>query len=157
MVKALLFDFSRVILFPNGPDPVESLNGKYRELMEQGEFDFFEHFRLNEELMDFIYKLQDDYEVYLFTSETIQEAPELQDELGVFKRIFSGTKMNLNKKETSSYEQIAREIAVEPEEIVFVDDSMLNLVAAAEAGFQVVHYQNNDQLFDTFKVLAITP
>lgn len=157
MVKAILFDFSRVLLFPNGKDPVESLNGKYRELLERGEFDFFGHFRLNEELMDFIYKLQDDYELYLFTSETIQEAPELKEELGVFKRIFSGTRMNLNKKEATSYETIAREISVDPEEIVFVDDSMLNLVAAAEAGMQTVHYQNNDQLFDTFKILAITP
>ncbi len=157
MVKALLFDFSRVLLFPKGSDPVESLNGKYRELLEQGEFDFFEHYRLNEELMDFIYKLQDDYELFLFTSETIQEAPELKEELSVFKRIFSGTRMNLDKKEPVAYETIAREIGADIEEIVFIDDSMLNLTAAAQAGMQVIHYQNNEQLFDTFKILAIVP
>jgi hypothetical protein len=57
MIKAMLFDFSRVLLFPKGKDPVESLNGKYRELLEAGEFDFFEHFELNQELLDFIYRL----------------------------------------------------------------------------------------------------
>lgn len=157
MVKALLFDFSRVLLFPKGKDPVESLNGKYRELLDSGEFDFFEHFRINEELMDFIYKLQDAYALYLFTSETIQEAPELEEELSVFARIFSGTRMNLDKKDPVSYETIAREIGVDIDEIVFIDDSLVNLGAAFEAGMQIVHYQNNDLLFDSFKILSITP
>lgn len=157
MVKALLFDFSRVLLFPKGADPVESLNGKYRELMKAGQFDFFEHFRLNDELLDIIYRLQDDFDLYLFTSETIQEAPELQESLEIFQKIFSAQQMNLDKKDPVSYQELAREMRVAPEEVLFIDDSLVNLASAAQTGMQVVHYKSNEQLTDSLRLLGLNP
>lgn len=157
MIKALLFDFSRVLLFPRTELPVESLNGLHRKLSQNADYKFFEHFRLNEELMEILEKLQSQYPLFLFTSETIQEAPELAESLKIFQKIYSGLRMNLNKKDVESYKKIASDIGVKEEEIVFVDDSPENIEAAREAGMNVVHYQDNIQLVDSLKLLGLAP
>lgn len=157
MVKALLFDFSRVLLFPKTEEPVESINGLHRQLSQQDDYNFFDHFSLNEELMEVLQKLQSEYPLYMFTSETIQEAPELAESLKIFQKIYSGLRLNLNKKDVASYKKIAADIGVKEEEIVFVDDSLANIEAAREAGIEVIHYQNNSQLLDSLKILGLNP
>jgi HAD superfamily hydrolase (TIGR01509 family) len=95
--------------------------------------------------------------MFLFTSETIQEAPELEEDLGVFQKIFSGQRMNLDKKDPLSYETLAKEMKLEPDEVLFIDDSLINLAAAGQAGMNLVHYQNNDQLFSSLNLLGLNP
>jgi HAD superfamily hydrolase (TIGR01509 family) len=157
MIKALLFDFSRVLLFPKTEEPVESINGLHRKLSLNADYKFFDHFRLNEELMEVLQKLQSQYPLFIFTSETVQEAPELAESLQIFQKIYSGLRMNLNKKDVASYKKIAADIGVIEKEIVFVDDSLVNIEAAREAGLEVIHYQNNSQLLNSLKILGLAP
>ena len=56
--------------------------------------------------------------------------------LNLFKGFFD-TKVG-SKKEKSSYEKIAKEIGVKPEEILFISDNPEELKAAKEAGFKVI-------------------
>ena len=65
--------------------------------------------------------------------------------------------MNLDKKDPVSYETLAKEMKLEPDEVLFIDDSMINLAAAAQSGMNVIHYQNNDQLQDSLNLLGLNP
>src|SRR6266705_1940087 len=104
MIKAILFDFSRVLLFPKKGTVIESLNGHHREMSKQKDYKFFDHFELNEELLEFLEKIKDKYTLYIFTSETIQETPEVALRIEkIFKKVFSGLRMGLDKKGSESY------------------------------------------------------
>lgn len=52
------------------------------------------------------------------------------------------------KKETRSYEKIAEEIGVVPEEILFLSDSTEEIVAAGDAGMHVIILDREKVLFD---------
>lgn len=52
------------------------------------------------------------------------------------------------KKETRSYEKIADEIGVDPEEILFLSDSTEEIVAAGDAGMHVIILDREKVLFD---------
>ena len=77
MIRAIVFDFSRVLLFPKDSGYTGSLNERHRELSKRGDYKLLEHFSLNEELLSYLDKIKGRYDLYVFTSETIQDSPEL--------------------------------------------------------------------------------
>ncbi|KKQ92028.1 MAG: hypothetical protein UT17_C0003G0051 [Candidatus Woesebacteria bacterium GW2011_GWB1_39_10] len=80
----------------------------------------------------------------MFTSETIQETPEIKSGVSkVFSRIFSAKEMGMDKKDPETYKFISNELKLEPNEIVFVDDNSKNIEAAKKAGINVFQYKNN--------------
>ncbi|MFZ1682885.1 MAG: HAD-IA family hydrolase [Candidatus Zixiibacteriota bacterium] len=144
MIKALVSDFSRVLLFPKDKNFTGSLNEKYRELLKKGDLDFFESFELNKELLDFYQSLTKKLDLYILTSESIQEAPELQPFLKpTFKEIFSAKKLGVSKKEPSTYKLIADKIGVKTTEILYLDDNQENIKAASASGIKAVLFINN--------------
>ncbi len=85
-------------------------------------------------------------DLYIFTSETIQDDPELKPDLKpVFKEIFSASKMSILKKETSAYKRLIEEVKLNPNEVIYVDDSKENINAAKDTGLQTILYTNNNQ------------
>ena len=97
MITTLVFDFARVLLFPEDAKYPDKLNPLYKQLAQGSKFSFFENFKLNQELLDFLQKQVEKYELYIFTSGTMQDAPELTDALSIFKKIYSAEDMGLNK------------------------------------------------------------
>lgn len=86
----LLFDFSRVLLFPKDPTYTGSLNGLYKEHKNDPDFNFFHYFELNEELLTYLDGIKDKANLYIFTSESIQDAPEIAPRVAeVFKQVYS--------------------------------------------------------------------
>jgi len=80
--------------------------------------------------------------VYIYSSGSVK-AQELffgHSVYGDIRNLFSGffdTKIG-SKKEKSSYEKIAKEIGLSPEEILFISDNPDELKAAKEAGMKVI-------------------
>lgn len=146
MIKAFVSDFSRVLLSPKDDTYTEGLNALHKKLSAGGDYDFWSYFRLNQDLLAFFKTIGEHADVYLFTTEYIQEHPALQSELvGVFKRVFSGAHLGLKKNDAQSYRLIAKEVGLNPEEILYMDDKQANLDAAKEAGMVVIRYETNDQ------------
>lgn len=144
--SVLLFDFSRVLLHPKDKT-IPSLNGLYRELQKQDSFNFFEHFELNLELLQFLKSIHDKYRLYILTSEVIQNAPEIQKNITeVFDQVFSAQELGLSKKDPAIYQHIAEKIETKPEEIMFIDDTNANIEAAKKSRLQTILYASNATL-----------
>ncbi len=146
MIKAFVSDFSRVLLSPKDDSYTEGLNALHKKLSSGGDYDFWSYFRLNQDLLTFYKKLSADIPIYMFTTEYIQEHPALQPELaGVFKKVFSGAGLHLEKTDPQSYYFIARELGLNTNEVLYLDDKQANLDAAKKAGMTVIAYEANEQ------------
>ncbi len=147
MTKALITDFSRVLLFPKDKSYSGSLNDLHRKLSSQLNYKLFNHFELNDELLDYYKSLTEKLDLYVFTSESIQDAPELQPLIKpIFREIFSAMKMNINKKDEIAYKKLVAIVNLEPNEVVYIDDNEANIEAARKAGLQTTLFKDNDQL-----------
>ncbi len=144
----LLFDFSRVLLFPTDSAYSGSLNGLYKDKKQEKSFDFFNYFSLNKDLLDYLKSNQDTFELFMFTSESIQDAPELSPYIKpLFKKIFSALDIGHAKKDPQSFREIVKNLNVEASDITFIDDSLENIQAVEQAGLKTIHYVNNEDLF----------
>ncbi len=145
MIKALVSDFSWVLLLAVDKNYTGSLNALHRELSVKGDYDFWQYFRLNKDLLAFYKMLQPRLKLYIFTTEYIQEHSALQPHLeGVFTTVFSGGRLGI-QKDTEGYAVIAQKVGVQPNEILYIDDNKSNISAAREAGMMAVYYESNDQ------------
>jgi len=73
MIKAIVSDFSRVLLFPKDKSYQGSLNALHKELSEKPSYNALDFFELNVGLLDFYKSLKDRIPVYIFTSDVIQD------------------------------------------------------------------------------------
>src|SRR3989338_6763761 len=89
MIKAIVSDFSRVVLLPLNHQYTGGLNALYRDLKRQEQLDFWKYFQLNRDLLEWYQTISERVDIYLFTAEYIQEDPAVQHELTLFKEIFS--------------------------------------------------------------------
>jgi len=144
MIKAIVSDFSRTLLFPTDDSYHGSLNELYKTLKSDPSFVFFDHFRWNEPLAEIYkqFKLQHDAQVYIFTTEKIQEDSALAyltstDFAGVITVSDIG---GLGKENADAYLEVAKRLQMAPAEIIFIDDSDINLAAAKSVGINVIKY-----------------
>ena len=156
--QAILSDFSWVLLHPKNRVYQGSLNGLNRQMGGEegmGEYPFFEYFELNTELLRYLAIIKERVKIpiYMFTTDAIQERPELKRELeSLFDRIISGREivargasqaetLDAVKTDPKSYRFIAEDIHISPQELLFIDDKAANLDAAHKEGYQVLQYK----------------
>lgn len=148
MIKALITDVSRVLLFPKDTIYARSLNELHKNESSKSNYQFFDMFELNEELLNFYKSLRDSLKVYILTSDVIQDDPALQPFWnGTIDKIFSASKMNTHKSKPEAYEKVLQELGLNPQEVLYIDDSNENLNAAKSVGLQTVLYKDNEQTF----------
>src|SRR5258708_29254393 len=108
MIKAIVFDFSRVLLFPINKDYKGSLNELHKSYVNKPDYKVFDLFELNSELLKFLDKIMRKARLYILTTDTIQDSPDFEEYLKPkFQKIFSASEMNLSKKESKIYQEIA--------------------------------------------------
>ncbi len=147
MISTLLFDFSRVLLFPKDKTYTGELNPLHRKLSTGFNYRIFDYFQLNEELLGFLNTKREEYGLYIFTTGTIQNVPEIQVKVRkVFLDIYSAEELGLSKKEPRGYLAIAEKIQKDPREILYVDDSLKNVQTAQTTGMQTIHFLSNEQV-----------
>jgi HAD superfamily hydrolase (TIGR01509 family) len=147
-IKALVFDFSRVLLFAKGSNYSGSLNSLHRTLLEKdADYPFLDYFYLNQDLLDCL-KTIAGKRLIIFTSGSVQDAPAIQPAVRrVFETVYSAEKMGVRKAEPQSYVRLCNEMNLVPTEVLLIDDTQRNLDAAAQAGLQTVLFTGNRQLF----------
>lgn len=150
MIKLLLFDLSKTILFPKDRTYTGSLNGLNNSLKEKGQGQkFLEYFELDQELLSFLETLKGQYRLVLYTSETIQNEPAIHPQLTqVFEQIYSGLELNKPKDDPDSYTYICQQLSVSPADVLFIDDSEKNIEAARSAGLNTLVYTDFQHLRD---------
>ena len=148
MIKIVITDFSRVLLFPVDESYKGGLNVLNNQLLKSDpDYDFYKHFKINEELLHYYASL--DLPVYIFTSETIQEHPAAKERLGsIFSGVFSAKNLSLSKVDKSAYWAIVGELNVQPEEILYIDDNIDNVQAAQAAGCETILYVSNGDVIN---------
>ncbi len=134
MYKALVFDFAGVIWQGENPDGSVSLN---------------------QELLTFLRPLKEQYQLSIFTNSFhILNTPSCHSAVStLFHRIFFAKKLNWPKSEPESYLSVAKELKIEPSEMIFTDDATYNVLAAQQAGVTALHYQSNHELFEQVQPL----
>jgi len=152
MIKVLLFDLARVLLFPKDVDFVGELNKRHTELSQSSNYNFPQYFKLDDKALDYVKNLKDKYRLFIFTSGTIQNVPEIKNALDeVFENIYSAYEIGLRKTDPNVYRFLAEEIGVKPSEILFIDDTKENTDAAIAAELNAVVYKNLDDFKDKLK------
>ena len=152
MIKAILFDFSRTLIFPKNKTYKGELNALHKKYMHKKDYKVFDNFILNEDLLKFLTPLKEKYDLYIFTGGILQNAPDIRTRLKpIFKGVFSGEEIGFGKKNPQAYLWISEKINHKPKQLLFIDDSDSNLVVAKEIGINVLQYYNNSRLFRDLK------
>jgi len=150
MIKVLLFDFARVLLFPKDENYSGKLNDLYKTVKDEKHFNFEDVFYFNEELLDYLRTVKDKYKLVMFTSETIQDDPAVVEKLdGIFENIFSAKKMGFTKTDPEAYRFIVSKLQCNPNEILFIDDSVENVNSAKITGMKTHLFTDNVCLIKT--------
>lgn len=147
MVKCILLDFSRVILFYKDVSYGNGLSDKHNELREdQSNYKFTDYFELNIKLLKFIKKLKNKYQISMFTNSILHKMPAVQKQLNpLIDIVYEAKILQLDKTSPSAYEFIAKEEKCKPSEILLLNDKDDELLAAKEAGLKFVQFLNTDQ------------
>jgi len=149
MIKAIVSDFSRVLLFPKDKSYKGGLNTLHIELARDLNYKVLDHFEFNIELLDFYTSLKSQLPIHMFTSDAIQDSPEFQPYLQpIFGEIMSAKRMNVTKEDPEAYRLVATHLNLDPGEILYIDDAFENIEAAKSAGFNVVLYKDNSGLVE---------
>lgn len=133
MIKGLISDFSYVLAFPK--DGI---------------------WEVNQELLDYYQTLKKrDCQIYVFTNNSVAELQNIRLKLEqTITRIISSRVTNLDKTDPDSYRQLATELELKPNEIVFVDDQLVNVEAAREAGMAIVYFTGTQEAIKKLRTLV---
>ncbi|PIT87016.1 MAG: hypothetical protein COU31_05265 [Candidatus Magasanikbacteria bacterium CG10_big_fil_rev_8_21_14_0_10_40_10] len=156
MIKAIITDFSHVLLFARDKTYQGSINDLYAEKVTEHNFDFWSVFALNETLFDLYKAVGADIPVYIFTGRTVQNDPAILSKLQeAFADIFSAEDMNLSKKETSTYKMLCETIDLPPGSVLYIDDKQAHVDIAKEAGLQAFQHISNGVTIQKLDKLGI--
>jgi FMN phosphatase YigB (HAD superfamily) len=156
MIKAVVTDFSKVLLFAKDEAYSGGLNAlNTRLLAGDPAYPFFDHFVLNDELLDYYQSLGRKLPVYVFTTEYIQNHPAIRGRVRrVFKAVLSAQELGLKKADQEAYRSIAAMIHCGPEEILYIDDKGSNIEAASRAGLRTFLFTGNIVLMSKLDALV---
>ena len=156
MITTIIFDLSRVLLFPKDKNYKGKLNALHKELLRKSNYDILKYFELNDELLTYLAKSKGKVDLYVFTTGVIQNSPKIKNRLNkTFAGVFAAEDLGLDKKDPESYLSIAKKIGKSPTEILFVDDTIENVKAAKKAGFSVIHFETNAQFLKDLSIYII--
>lgn len=157
MINTILSDFSRVILFPKDTLYGGTLNGLHTELLQKNpEYNIFDYFVINEELLNYYNSLKPKYSVNVFTTGEIQNASQIKGLIEPnFDKILTAKDYGLSKFSPETFKFIAEKLGKNPEEILYIDDTEKNLIAAKEAGFNIFLYQDNKKTIEHLSSMLI--
>jgi HAD superfamily hydrolase (TIGR01509 family) len=147
--KVLLFDFSRVLIFPIDDAYTGLLNDLYKKALHEDTFQFHDFFKFNEALLAHIKPLASMYTLAIFTTDVLQNDPAAKKVLApIFSRVIAANELGISKKDPKGYLVVAEKLGVKPNEILFIDDTLGNIETAQMAGLQTIHFISNSAFFN---------
>ncbi len=156
MIKTIITDFSRVLLFPKDDSYKDGLNALNNTLLDEDpNYSFLDFFKLNTELLSFYAEKNKTIPVHIFTGETIQDHPAVKDQLtNSLSSVLSALNLGIHKSEAVAYKTILEALSVNPEEVIYIDDKQSNLEVAATIGIETILFVNNQTTIDKLEDLT---
>ncbi len=72
-----------------------------------------------------------------------------------FHRVFNSYHSGKGKKDPSLFLDVARELGIQPSQILFIDDNPGNVERARSQGFRAIHYKDRESLEHEMKKLGL--
>lgn len=147
MIKTYLFDLAKVILFPVDQSYAGELNAKYAVVKSVAGFQFGTYFSFDQGMVDFLHSLKGSVRLCMYTSGQIQKAPEVASILqDIFEIILSAEDLGISKKDPQGYQVVMAKLGQPADEVVFIDDTEANIIAARQAGLHAIQYTSLSDL-----------
>ncbi|PIT86673.1 MAG: hypothetical protein COU33_01805 [Candidatus Magasanikbacteria bacterium CG10_big_fil_rev_8_21_14_0_10_43_6] len=145
MIQAIVLDFLDVILLPRSAVDAQ------QETME----DPTGLYRVNTILLARCKTVQEEQgiPVFLFTASAPQEYEWLGQEIAWVTGVYTSWKMGWHKGSRECYVALAGEVHTPASEMVFIDNTLYNIAAAQEAGWETIHFKNNKETFTQLEAL----
>lgn len=154
MINTIIFDFAGVILNPPSQEVVEGIPELHKEMFPKDPYYFANHFEINDALLDFLKTKKERFDLVIFTSMMLKDEPELRKKIDpIFSKIYTAPEIQMRKNNINAYKFILKDLNINPDEALFIDDSLDNLEAAKSAGLKTLFYQNNQEVFDLINSL----
>lgn len=151
-ITTLLLDSSWVMIFPKNKFVSGEINSRHDQLKDTPGYRFFDHFQLNQPLVDYLLSVNNRLSINMFTAGHVQNLPEVRAEFNkIFERVFSKAELGIDKTSPDAYLKIAQELGKKPEEILFIDDTQDNVRAAEAAGMKGLVFIGNDEVLNSLK------
>jgi FMN phosphatase YigB (HAD superfamily) len=152
----IIMDLGKVLLYSTEEGHKGKLNPRHKQLMEElgDDYDFFNYFGLNEDLLSLLSELKEEYPIHMITEGTIQNFPPLKEKLETafdYSNIHSTGNLGLDKKTPEAYSKILGELGLNPKDVLFVDDGEENISAASKAGLQTTRFASEEQVIQDLK------
>ena len=112
----------------------------------------------NIDMISFIHKLKKasrgTMEVYAMSNVSKEDYAVLSTKLAdwsVFNRVFTSGHTGMRKPDLSFYRHVLKEIKLAPEEAVFIDDKMVNVLAAKSLGITSIVFDDSSTVICTLR------
>jgi len=112
---------------------------------------------VNQRLIDLVDRLKEKYSLYIFTN-TIDVHDQEAVKLHIYEHflyVFKSYVNHICKPEVKSYLYIVNKIKAQPQECLFIDNSVENIQGAEKAGLKGIVYRNIPQLKSELKNFGV--
>ncbi len=133
MIKAVVFDITGVLL-SSGFSSKEEVVAENIELAK---------------------KLKGKYKLGVLSSASLLQARKIEEVDKIFDVVVLSGEVGFSKPQKEAYEIVLSELGVLPEEVVFIDDLLENIVGAEKLGIKGVLYKSPSQLKESLRGLGI--
>ena len=100
-------------------------------------------------------KVAEKLSIYAFTNSNFTHqlvwSKKFKKVLSIFREVFVSSEIGKRKPEPAAFHTMSCEIGVQPENILFFDDSLENIVGAKKVGMQTVHVKSPKDIEIGFK------
>lgn len=109
--------------------------------------------------LELLKSLEKDYKLYLLSNTNDLHMEKVRRELkktsespleNYFDKVFLSQEIKMRKPDRETFEWVAQEIGLQPEEILFIDDSIQHVESAKNVGFQVIHLTTPLEIHPSF-------
>ncbi|NDV95071.1 HAD family phosphatase [Dysgonomonas sp. 521] len=112
-----------------------------------------------EDRINILKRIRESFDIYLLSNTNLPHREKFRDMYSerfggaiddLFIRCFYSDEMHLRKPDADIYLEVARQIGVQPDEILFIDDKKVNIDAAMNCGWQAYRLTNGERITDIF-------
>lgn len=154
MIDTIIFDFAGVILNPIQDSTVDEVTEIHKEIFPKDPYYFANHFEINDALLDFLKTQKEKFKFVIFTSMMLKDEPELREKVDeIFTKIYSAAELQMRKNDPESFKFILKDLNINPDEVLFIDDSEDNIESAESLGIKTLLYKNNQEVIELINSL----
>jgi epoxide hydrolase-like predicted phosphatase len=121
---------------------------------EDAYYKFFSGDAINQDLLEYARSLKKDRKIGLLSNAWVNARDRLgglYDFIDVFDVAVFSSEVGVRKPEKAIFDLMLAKLGVEPQEAVFIDDFLINVRGADEAGLNSIHFKNNEDMIREVK------